>query len=111
MLSTVISAFLEHVMPIIIVWGVLFVVKSFNALISKIEEKSPISLTIASTFASMAVEAAEQIFPESKNGKEKFDYAMGLIDKYLSEKNISMDFDEISALIESSVHRMNKEKK
>lgn len=107
MWSNVISAFLEHVMPIVIVWAVFFVTKTFNALVHKIEEKSPISLTIASTFASMAVEAAEQLFSKPGSGTEKFEYSMALIEKYLSSKNIVMDFDEISALIESSVHKMN----
>ena len=71
-----------------------------NYLIPWLKEKRLLSA------AKIAVEAAEQIFTETKAGKEKFAQAtQWLLDKFnLSE-------EEAKKLIESAVYNMKKEQK
>lgn len=56
--------------------------------------------------AKIAVEAAEQIFTETKAGKEKFEQAKAWL---LSKFNLSEE--EAKKLIEAAVYNINKEKK
>ena len=56
--------------------------------------------------AKIAVEAAEQVFLESKSGKKKFAQAM----KWLLNK-FKISEEEATKLIEAAVYKMNKEKK
>lgn len=56
--------------------------------------------------AKIAVEAAEQIFTETKTGKEKFEQAKQWL---LTKFNITEE--EAKKLLEAAVYNMNKEKK
>ena len=57
-----------------------------------------------SCIVSTAVKAAEQIYG-SKTGQQKKEYVIS----FLKSKNISFDVDEIEALIESEVFKLNSD--
>lgn len=52
----------------------------------------------------IAVTAAEQIFTETGNGKEKKAYVL----KFLEEKNLKIDEKSVDLVIESAVKNMNE---
>lgn len=55
-------------------------------------------------FIKIAVEAAEQLFPESGMGAEKKNYVL----KWLNDRGITYDAGIIDAMIESAVHKLNQ---
>lgn len=80
--------------------GVVVTIKVVPWIKSKASEST---LNKVAYWARIAVEAAEQ---KVKNGSidpsERFSYAR----KFLNKKGYDLDFDEIEALIESSVHNL-----
>lgn len=61
------------------------------------------------TFAKALVESAEQMFTGEKRGKEKINYALIQAEKFLEEKGIEMNEEEIRAILESEVYKLKKE--
>lgn len=85
---------------IISLCGIVVTIKVVPWIKSKMNEST---LNRVAYWARVAVEAAEQ---KVKNGSidpsERFGYAR----KFLNNKGYDLDFDEIEALIESSVHNL-----
>ena len=53
-------------------------------------------------WAHVAVYAAEQIYPDAKSGKDKYDYAL----EFIRSKGFDIDRDDIDALIECEVRKL-----
>jgi len=51
----------------------------------------------------IAVNAAEQLYKEPKQGKKKKEYVLS----WLAQHGITVDADKLDALIEAAVHEMN----
>lgn len=70
---------------------------------------SPEQLQLLRQFARVAVSAAEQIITIT-TGKDKKEYAMGLVKQLLAKYRLTFDEEVVSAAIEEQVYEMNKEK-
>ena len=71
---------------------------------------NPEQLQMLRQFSRIAVSAAEQIITLT-TGKDKKEYAMGLVKQLLSKYHLTFDEDVVSATIEEQVYEMHKEKK
>lgn len=71
---------------------------------------NPEQLQMLRQFSRIAVSAAEQIITLT-TGKDKKEYAMGLVKQLLSKYHLTFDEDVVSATIEEQVYEMNQEKK
>jgi len=57
-----------------------------------------------------AVNAAEQTIKEPGSGKEKKEMVVKFVTKWMEEQGISVTEDEVDALIEAAVKKMNEKK-
>ena len=70
---------------------------------------SPEQLSLLRQFSRVAVYAAEQIITIT-TGKDKKEYAVGLVKQLLAKYGLTFDEDVVSAAIEEQVFEMNKDK-
>lgn len=98
-LTPLIEAFITLISAII----TLFVLPKLTACLR--EKLSAEQLSALKEWVKIAVTAAEQLYG-SKTGQQKKEYAVS----FLLSKGIVFDVDEVTALIESEVYKLTKEK-
>lgn len=98
-LTPLIEAFITLISAII----TLFVLPKLTACLR--EKLSAEQLSALKEWVKIAVTAAEQLYG-SKTGQQKKEYVVS----FLLSKGIVFDVDEVTALIESEVYKLTKEK-
>lgn len=108
LLSKILQIILQTALPILVTSGAGWMIGKCVELFKKLKDKNPELYEILSVVSKKAVEAAEQIFGGEK-GKEKKEYAIKMIEKYLLAKGIVLDVEVIAMYIEAAVKDMKKE--
>lgn len=108
LISKILQIILQTALPILVTSGAGWMIGKCVEIFKKLKDKNPELYEILTVVSRKAVEAAEQIFGGDK-GKEKKEYAIKMIEKYLLAKGIILDIDVIAMYIEAAVKEMKKE--
>lgn len=100
-LSNVIQIVLEYLLPVVISWLVVYL----GIKLKPILENETVKIVVKTL-----VGAAEQIW-ESGNGEKRLNYVIDEAEKWLAKYNIKLDIDELKAIIESEVLKINQQNK
>ena len=106
LLSKVLQAVLEAVLPILAVALTAWVCGKAVEIFKKLKDKNPELYEICKVVSREAVTAAEQVYGGG-SGKQKLEYAINFVEKYLEAKGIKLDIDIILGYIEAAVKDMN----
>lgn len=100
-----VTSIIKTVIEVIIgLLGVLITTKLVPWLKSKLSENQ---LDIVKQLVTAAVHAAEQMYV-SGEGQAKLEYAIEVVNKALSDKNIKIDSEVLRSYIEAEVLKINK---
>ena len=106
LLSKILQAVLEAALPILAAAVAGWAVGKAIEIFKKIRDKNPELYEILKVVCREAVTAAEQVYG-GEHGREKLQYAINVVEKYLAAKGIKLDLDIIVAYIEAAVKDMN----
>lgn len=105
--SKLLQAVLEATLPILATALAAWLVTKTREVLRKLRDKNPELGEILTNISKAAVNAAEQSIVGTGLGKQKKEYAINVVTKYLKEKGLDIDLDIIDAMIESQVRQMN----
>ena len=108
LLSKILQIILETALPILVTAGAGWMVGKCIEIFKKVRDKNPELYEILNVVSRKAVEAAEQLFGGGA-GKEKKQYAIQVIEKYLAAKGITLNVDVIVMYIESAVKELKEQ--
>lgn len=99
--SNVLQIVLNYLVPLGIASLITYVVLKVKPLL---EDKT------AKNIVSILVSAAEQLY-EAGHGEEKLNYVLGKAEEWLKQYHITLDMQQLRALVEAEVLKINIEKK
>ena len=104
--SKVLQAVLQAALPILAVALASWVTGKAIEIFKKLRDKNPELYEIMKVVCREAVTASEQVYGGGE-GKQKLEYAINFVEKYLASKGVKLDIDIILGYIEAAVKDMN----
>ncbi len=105
--SKILQIVLQTALPILVTSGAGWMIGKCIEVFRKVKSKNPDLYETLVIISRKAVEAAEQIFGGEK-GKQKKEYAIKVIEKFLAANGVTLDVDVIVMYIEAAVKDMKE---